>query len=405
MFMSPNIVRIQHTKGRERRLASLADLKAFHADSLPEQGGETDKGTEGREYQQPHRVAPGRHAHRGFPEFGIDHRQYRPLPYASPSHSARGGYPDAGLEKRPSRSPAVGVKVPQPSQGTPNARNRALRLSRLSRSPNLNTQKPHARNPALRPNRSSTSRTPSRNSHLLGRNGDPASRMNRSPTYAAQESHANLRGNHFFEAAALGDRPEDYLMAGMEVAETEPEVLIERNRFPNLVHRPISPMHGHRGIEGARISIEEISSTTTEEVNSSPMEDVIYISDESFPIVRTRSCPPTAKPHHRPGLNYSDISSDDEGRGIPVRLWRPTSQPATSKAVERQGRTQELTEADLRPSTSAAAQRRVEAPIETELKPAPSTETSAEIMVVAPPDWKVLTARTSTGRFTDFLSR
>ncbi|KAM8707570.1 hypothetical protein ACLKA7_014664 [Drosophila subpalustris] len=46
-FMSPNIVRIQHTRGRERRLASLADLKAFHANSPEEQGEKTDESTEG----------------------------------------------------------------------------------------------------------------------------------------------------------------------------------------------------------------------------------------------------------------------------------------------------------------------------------------------------------------------
>ncbi|KAL7726268.1 hypothetical protein ACLKA6_008448 [Drosophila palustris] len=224
-----------------------------------------------------------------------------------------------------------------------------------------------------------------------------------------------------FETAALGDRPEDILTAGMEIAETEPEVPIERNRFPNLVHRPISPMHGYRGVAGSRISIEEISSTTTEEVSSSPMEDVIYISDDDpefhwtelsdseNPVAPTDgeapppygsweiAPSPTVSLGRRPagpGPTHSDISSDDEGREIPLRPWRPTTegtQRDTAKAAEHQGRMQGLTEADLLPSTSAAAQRRMETTIEVAPKPAPRTETSANIMVVAPLEWKVLT--------------
>ncbi|KAM8702586.1 hypothetical protein ACLKA7_001922 [Drosophila subpalustris] len=224
-----------------------------------------------------------------------------------------------------------------------------------------------------------------------------------------------------FETAALGDRPEDILTAGMEIAETEPEVPIERNRFPNLVHRPISPMHGYRGVAGSRISIEEISSTTTEEVSSSPMEDVIYISDDDpefhwtelsdseNPVAPTdgEAPPPygsweiaplpTVSLGRRPagpGPTHSDISSDDEGREIPLRPWRPTTegtQRDTAKAAEHQGRMQGLTAADLLPSTSLAAQRRMETTIEVAPKPAPRTETSANIMVVAPLEWKVLT--------------
>ncbi|KAL7730616.1 hypothetical protein ACLKA6_000607 [Drosophila palustris] len=224
-----------------------------------------------------------------------------------------------------------------------------------------------------------------------------------------------------FETAALGDRPEDILTAGMEIAETEPEVPIERNRFPNLVHRPISPMHGYRGVAGSRISIEEISSTTTEEVSSSPMEDVIYISDDDpefhwtelsdseNPVAPTDgeapppygsweiAPSPTVSLGRRPagpGPTHSDISSDDEGREIPLRPWRPTTegtQRDTAKAAEHQGRMQGLTEADLLPSTSAAAQRRMETTIEVAPKPTPRTETSADIMVVAPLEWKVLT--------------